>query len=515
MTDEPVLLPIQDEPLPEDDAFTRWEESIDAQPEAVDLTVVEEELTPVGRGWGFDFQTRQFVASAVGHSPLETFGIASLRTWIESAIRTGRGAYPIYCADEETQILTEAGWVDHGDLRPGARVLTLNHDRNLAEWQPVRAVNRFDVRDEAMVLIESRLHSSLTTGEHRWPTLHRFRRGTERHWTTSAKLNSEDRIITAAPCAALPVEETFPDHLVEAVAWFYTEGHVATRGRSPQVSLCQSDGANPQNVKRIQGALNGLFGPATEKRMGTGTGTLAPPKWREYRPPNRDIVTFWLNTAASSELLAVAPEKIVSLDFIRALTREQLQLFVATSFAADGCRTSNGTLVFGQKDPRRLCALELALILLGRAPHTYSGDIQRSRDGKPYRMAMLSVGPRRTTGLTTTRPIQRRYTGTVWCPTTKNGTWLARRNGCVYFTGNSDDFGLDFPSSFFGGPVSSFPSDQFEEAVREALAQHPQIANIEDFSSAYDPDQEWVVVNFTVVLASGESFDIESLTVGG
>jgi hypothetical protein len=29
------------------------------------------------------------------------------------------------------------------------------------------------------------------------------------------------------------------------------------------------------------------------------------------------------------------------------------------------------------------------------------------------------------------------YTGTIWCPTTGNGTWLARRNGTVFYTGNS------------------------------------------------------------------------------
>lgn len=30
-----------------------------------------------------------------------------------------------------------------------------------------------------------------------------------------------------------------------------------------------------------------------------------------------------------------------------------------------------------------------------------------------------------------------RYTGTIWCPTTPNGTWLARRKGTVFYTGNS------------------------------------------------------------------------------
>src|SRR5690606_38820671 len=29
------------------------------------------------------------------------------------------------------------------------------------------------------------------------------------------------------------------------------------------------------------------------------------------------------------------------------------------------------------------------------------------------------------------------YTGTIWCPTTPNGTWLARYDGTVFYTGNS------------------------------------------------------------------------------
>lgn len=34
-------------------------------------------------------------------------------------------------------------------------------------------------------------------------------------------------------------------------------------------------------------------------------------------------------------------------------------------------------------------------------------------------------------------PMVTRLTGTVWCPTTPNGTWLCRHDGTVFFTGNS------------------------------------------------------------------------------
>jgi hypothetical protein len=43
-------------------------------------------------------------------------------------------------------------------------------------------------------------------------------------------------------------------------------------------------------------------------------------------------------------------------------------------------------------------------------------------------------------------PTETTYTGTVWCPTTPNGTWFARRNGKSFFTGNSgfliDGYGI-------------------------------------------------------------------------
>jgi hypothetical protein len=34
---------------------------------------------------------------------------------------------------------------------------------------------------------------------------------------------------------------------------------------------------------------------------------------------------------------------------------------------------------------------------------------------------------------------RRIHRGVVWCPTTESGTWLARRSGTIYYTGNSSD----------------------------------------------------------------------------
>jgi hypothetical protein len=165
--------------------------------------------------------------------------------------------------------------------------------------------------------------------------------------------------------------------------------------------------------------------------MSTGRAALAEPMWREHHEAREcdEKVAFWLNTAASARLLEVAPEKVVSRDFILALTASQLELFVDVSLMADGHRRW-----LAQKDPRRVEAFELACILLGRTPHTYkiSSGMTMTHEsrsqGTTVSRSPSGRGPRVS---------ETRYTGTVWCPTTRNGTWLARRNGAVFYTGNS------------------------------------------------------------------------------
>lgn len=341
--------------------------------------------------------------------------------------------HPAYCADATTEILTESGWKLHTDLRVGERVMTLNHETGNSEWQPAKAVARFYVEDEEMISIEGRGHSSLTTQDHRWPVLRRRPEGLHRDWTTSGEIHSNHRLVTAAECDDIPLIPTFEDSFVEAVAWFYTEGSVTKRGKSQQVTLYQSQSANPQYVDRIRSVLTERHGPATTERMSTGSGALAPPKWREYHRADR-AVQFWLNTAASSELLEVAPEKVVSLDFILALTRNQLEIFIETSIIADGFEKQ---LV--QKDHRRLDAFELACILTGRSVKnaiTKAGGRcvnLHERRHTAIQPAGHQMGP---TGKNM-HPTRQSYSGIVWCPNTRNGTWLARRNGTVYYTGNT------------------------------------------------------------------------------
>jgi len=373
----------------------------------------------------------------------------------------------VYCASSDTEALTRDGWRSHEQLRPGVEILTLNHETGESEWQPLSSVNRFEVEDEEMVQIERPSHSSLTTLEHRWPTL---RRGDVRHWVTARDLTTQDKIITAAPCADVPSEPIFSDALVEAVAWFWTEGSFSGRSRK-QTRITQSLRANRGNVERIRAALVEQYGPAQEvrsvSRVGIPRAQLNPAGWTESKVRPSGCVNFFLNTAASVDLLAIAPEKIVSLDFIRALTLEQLELFIEVSLLAD--RTALQKIA--QKNRGALAAIELASILAGRAPHAYQVE-----------SGMWYMNCRRHSRRLwiRERPSRSRYSGTVWCPTTKNGSWLARRNGTVYYTGNSPDANsiatLDHEGALFLAAVA-----KFQRQLAVTLPGIPSISRLDAF----------------------------------
>jgi hypothetical protein len=310
----------------------------------------------------------------------------------------------------------------------------------MAEWQPVLKVNQFQPELRQMVEMEGPRHSSLSTLNHRWPVIGWNSR---RIWKNSPDLSGQDQIPIAAMNADVPVDAKYSDALVELVAWYYTEGH----NRGSGGALYQST-KNPANVQRIRSALTQLFGPPTigwQYLSGSGQGGVGHdgvPRWREVAPNPNNVIHFRLSKHAVEVFEDHAPGKVPSFAFLRTLTQAQLELFLRVSMLADNC----GPDRFGQKDRARTEAFAFATILAGDAV-SYQTRVRtekrpewRIREYETYLVRSRKrrfVKPKENAqrGVSTFRTID--YTGMVWCPTTENGTWYARRNGSVYFTGNS------------------------------------------------------------------------------
>lgn len=373
-----------------------------------------------------------------------------------------------FCVDEETEIFTTDGWSTQDALVEGTRVMTLNPESWMMEWQPASAVHRFP-GPHALIGLEARTLSMLTTPDHRW-LVERFypRRSTWlREWRTTETMTAAVRVPLVQKNADLPAFKTVDDDVVELLAWFWTEGsfdwsrqaggegrRVATP-RPVGLRISQSQTVNPEKTDRIRRLLTRMFGEAG--RFADGA------HWNERQSPQTGVVLFHLDRVACwlLEGSTERPSKAMRPDFLLTLTQDQLDLLVEVSFLADGHVDRSGVAKLGQADEARIRSWEFACVLAGRPIVTrattgherkWVTTLLRSSSSSAFNSALR--GDRDHARIT---PVM--HEGLVWCPSTENGTWLARRRGKIYFTGNSQA-----PLPHFGPALDKY-SDSYAEAI--------------------------------------------------
>ncbi len=349
--------------------------------------------------------------------------------WFYESWQFGRDPdLPEYaCVDEKTEILTQRGWLRYDQVREGDQTLSINPKTGLSAWDTIESVHQYSGQHD-LTRMESNQFSALTTGNHRWlvnsrPTLD-GRSGGWR-WKTTDTLAYVDGVPGAAPCVDLPTTSKYSDEFVELVAWIWTEGsHLSDSAKS--LSISQSHVVNPENVIRIRRTLEVLAPRPVRNQDGY---------WSERRDTTRST-RFALGAGLSSRFWSVfLRHKVVDPAFVLSLTEAQLRLFVDVSQLGDGC-TKGANNSIGQKSLDQLQAVQMACCLLGipttvrhSGPDAWKLLLGKRQFIRPKQAQMSSL-----------RITKELYEGTVWCVSTHNANWLARRSGSVYYTGNSWKF---------------------------------------------------------------------------
>lgn len=312
-----------------------------------------------------------------------------------------------FCVDTETEILTQRGWLTHDQLTVDDYALTQNPKTGVAEWQQVQGVHRFNGTFD-MRSMEHSQHSSFSTSNHRW--LVQNGRGSEWKFKETDQVTRSDFIASALPCTNVPEVPKYSDAFVELVAWYWTEG---SRGDFSAPRIWQSQIANPDNCARIRAVLQAVVGDA----------------WAEVNHKSGCQMFRGRKIFGDMLLEVMDREKVVTSAFIASLTKAQLQLFIDVSLLADGWTTSDGSRLIAQKELDRIHPLQMACALLGIATTV------KQQKNDQWNLTLLS---RSQTYPKYKQTVDVVYQGTVWCPTTPNGTWYARRRGTTYFTGNTN-----------------------------------------------------------------------------
>lgn len=355
------------------------------------------------------------------------------------------------CLTEDAVVMTMGGWKGVQSLSVGDLVLSLDHESGMSCWEPVTAVHRYDVIDKAMRSLSGSVHESLTTMEHRWPVERlrcgdctertaiakgrclrcwkRVKRATgsppapipaliDRVWTTSAEMESTDRVILGAVHANLPTEAKWSDALVETAAWVATDGDIRRDGR---YRIRQSPSANPAKCDSIAAAL-AVVDPGALITHDKHTGC------------NNYVLTHEATDRLGVLGRQVGRRFILDVAFVHSLTAAQLSLLLDVGVRANGHRNGVTSMMMAL-DPCRLDAFEMAAILSGWRTSLSDRPQTASAFGTEP-LTQLTWGPK-----TRTSPHQdiKSYTGTVWCPTVaRTASYLASVNGKSFFTGNSN-----------------------------------------------------------------------------
>jgi hypothetical protein len=333
--------------------------------------------------------------------------------------------WPWYCMTEEHEILTKSGWKFRNQLQEGDKVLTYFEGKSF--WKPVLKKHVFSVESVPITCLSNRNFYAEVTHNHKWISNRLSGNGVSCPikntftFRTTNELDSKDLIPRSAVYQNCPKQETYSDAFVELVAWVWTEG-CFSRKESVRITLSQSFRVNPKKVERIRSVL-----------------VLCEARYCEWTNEEDGCVYFQISGGVRKQLLSVMPGRNIKRNFIFQLTKSQLKLFVKVSVLADGSytprvKTRRATFSLGQKrGGTNIGIFELACILSGIP---INNSVQYP-GGNPMDFVSSS-----NTHYVYANALKRKeflYTGSLWCISVENQTFLTRCNGKVYWTGNSVD----------------------------------------------------------------------------
>jgi hypothetical protein len=319
-----------------------------------------------------------------------------------------------FCLTEDTEILTKRGWLHHADLTTLDEAASLNPETNEIVWTSVEQVNVFDW-DGPLAKWENERFDVLSTPEHRW--IYKDGRNKASIKLTSDLQNSRHnggRLIVAGGESHLFAETaTFTDDFVRLVGWFVTEGHWFNKGTAWQApGFTQSASVYPQYADEIHSLLE---------------------PYEASRYVYEGKADVWYAASLRETMLdAVGLDKRFDINLLQKLTVDQAQILFETLIKGDGnVRKDANTTTFAQSDPGRVDDFQTLCMMLGK--RTNVRWRQRSVGAPTADITMYSND---TVNVTNLERTEENYVGKVWCPTTGTGTWVARRNGISFYTGN-------------------------------------------------------------------------------
>ena len=329
-----------------------------------------------------------------------------------------------HCFDEETEILTERGWLRYESIDRADRVMTLNRVTDKLEFNDIEQIHLYTNYKE-LLHCKSQCCDIMVTPEHGlWAgtdTQNPFRE------ETAADAFGKPRTFrTGGEYEASGLD--LSDAQIKFIAWLMAEGYTDHRDGSTAIRISQSDAPDG----RLAVLLDCLDNADIQYRMRLkypkgSKGVNGTKKWTR----NFDAYVIAVQEAKD---VAAWVEKYLSdskdvKQPLRGMSSSQCRSFLDAYTMADGHAYKPGRAQIATARKDHADFLHELVIKAGlRATVCRRGN----KDGY-----VLSITPRQQTTVAKTAWEKVPYDGKVWCVSVKNGTLLVRRNGKAVVTLNT------------------------------------------------------------------------------
>jgi hypothetical protein len=381
-----------------------------------------------------------------------------------------RGNWRGYCVDADTEALTTRGWLSYDKITTSDTILSYNGEK--LAWSGIKSIFQ-DTFEGKMHHLTQQGFDSLITPNHKLVT--------EKGLIPIELIKTSDKILMLADAVEDTVE-TYKNELVELLAWISTEGcyEFDQTGNIKGITIYQNNGKKADRIRKCLDTLGYEY---------------------SENDKNKNII-LGISKKDSKYIVSILPTKQLPVEMLISLTADQRELFLNTLVDGDGWRTGNNKqhIRYVQKNKEHIDNFQLLCALTGRRSNYHYVENKMS-SGKPTSYYTVNVfskkknktngscinfnggrntGRDRKTQLGINKLLHQNiptedYKGIVWCPETEYGSFVARRNGTVYLTGNTyidemkgqallqlsqmglqfDEYKSDNPFSYYTASVSN------------------------------------------------------------
>ena len=321
-----------------------------------------------------------------------------------------------YCLPSDAEILTYDGWCKYDEVVEGKLALTLNINTGIIEYQPIQRVFIKDY-DGIMTSIKGKTINGLFTPEHR-VVLQTFYHGKDEpwHWKGEYEFRRADKLLSSGfriPTTGLYVanEADIPDDLIRLLSWIIAEANSSNSNIVLEVGR--------KSAKHIRPILDVL-------RFKYGEGKRTKPEkngWKE-----RECIAFRINSKDSRKIRTLLENKLHEIpQWLLHSSARQLKLFFEEFVKADGNARDGIYQLYPGKNSKLADQLMELCIKIGlrvkNTPQNGQIHIHAAKRFPWHYVNKQNIGTEH-------------YKGIVWDVTVPNGTFVARRKGTVFITGN-------------------------------------------------------------------------------